>query len=131
MMGCADIVLALKKQQEEKEMISVTRIIEIESAHRLDGYDGKCANLHGHNWKIEVEVAFGANGRLIEDGPKAGMVMDFKDLDRVLNKIVKEKFDHVVINDHMDARPTAENMAWYIAAMLKDHLPIKGFAGIN
>ena len=34
----------------------VTKIIEIEAAHQLVGYNGPCANMHGHSYKIEISM---------------------------------------------------------------------------
>ena len=48
-----------------------------DSAHFLSGYNGKCANIHGHRWKIEVEIE---SAELITDGEKRGMIIDFGDL---------------------------------------------------
>jgi 6-pyruvoyltetrahydropterin/6-carboxytetrahydropterin synthase len=70
------------------------------SAHRLENYDGACANLHGHDWKVEVEIQ---NHTLVSD-----MVVDFK----VLKKLI-DNLDHCFINDKVDFNPTAENIAKY------------------
>lgn len=37
-------------------MITVTRKYSFCYGHRLPGYDGKCANFHGHNAEVEVEI---------------------------------------------------------------------------
>ena len=82
---------------------------EISSAHFLRGYEGKCKNLHGHNWKIEVVIV---NNQL--DG--VGMVVDFA----ILKKQLKEflcPLDHVCLNDldyFKKVNPTSENIAKYI-----------------
>lgn len=77
-----------------------------EAAHNLRGYDGKCANLHGHNWIVEVEVA----GEKLNE---LGILVDFKDVKRELKKLLDE-YDHRYLNeippfDKMN--PTAENLA--------------------
>ena len=82
---------------------------DIASAHFLRGYEGKCKNLHGHTWKIEVTIA---SDRL----DSIGMVADFL----VLKKQLKEflaGLDHVCLNDlafFKDVNPTTENIAKYI-----------------
>lgn len=44
-----------------------------DSAHFLAGYDGKCKNIHGHRWRVVLEVS----KENLDDG---GMVIDFTDL---------------------------------------------------
>ena len=52
-----------------------------DSAHFLAGYNGKCANIHGHRWTVKVTVAA---ENLIESGEKRSMVIDFGDLNNGL-----------------------------------------------
>lgn len=81
----------------------------IGSAHFLRGYEGKCKNLHGHNWKVEAVIA---NESL--DG--LGMVADFSVLKKKLTDFLMT-MDHVCLNDiefFKDVNPTTENMARYI-----------------
>ena len=61
--------------------------------HFLKDYDGKCGNIHGHRWKVVVEVK---SEKLKEDVQCKGMVIDFADLKDELNKLCDE-FDHVFI----------------------------------
>lgn len=106
-----------------------------DSAHFLAGYEGKCANLHGHRWTIEVIVS---SKQLIETGEKSGMVMDFSDLKKAV-RILADEYDHAFIyeegslhaatvqalNDeafHLIAvpfRPTAENFAKHFYTLLR------------
>jgi 6-pyruvoyltetrahydropterin/6-carboxytetrahydropterin synthase len=84
------------------------------SAHNLKGYKGKCEELHGHNWRIEVAVEK-------EGLDKAGMVMDFKVLKDKLNRILKN-MDHKYLNNipyFKKVNPTSENIARYIYDTLK------------
>ena len=64
-----------------------------DSAHFLYGYDGKCSNIHGHRWKIEVEVQ---SESLIDGGKLDGMIVDFGDLKRDLKEIA-DYYDHSLI----------------------------------
>ena len=59
----------------------------------LDGHDGKCQNLHGHTYQLEVTVA----SILISEGAKAGMVMDFADLKTWVKQTILEPFDHAFL----------------------------------
>jgi len=81
----------------------------IASAHFLRGYEGKCKNLHGHTWKVEVVIE---NSQL----DKIGMVADFAILKAKLNGFLSA-IDHVCLNDlpyFKDKNPTTENIAKYI-----------------
>ncbi len=92
--------------------------IKVESnfsaAHNLRGYKGKCEELHGHNWKVEVMVC---RDKL----DKTGMVLDFEYLKTQLNKVL-EKLDHKYLNAlsyFKKVNPTSENIAKYIYDDLK------------
>ena len=77
-----------------------------EAAHFIDGYDGKCARLHGHNWNVEAIV----RGTELD---ALGMLVDFKILKAELNKILDD-FDHRFLNEletFATENPTAENLA--------------------
>ncbi|MBR3747799.1 MAG: 6-carboxytetrahydropterin synthase QueD [Selenomonadaceae bacterium] len=77
-----------------------------EAAHFIDGYDGKCSRLHGHNWIVEAIVRGDKLDSLV-------MLIDFKILKAELNKILDE-FDHKFLNDlesFTTENPTAENIA--------------------
>jgi len=83
------------------------------SAHNLRGYRGKCEDLHGHNWRVEVEVKK-------ETLDKIGMVLDFKYLKAKLNKIL-DKLDHKYLNNVVyfkKVNPTSENIAKFIYGQL-------------
>ena len=61
------------------------------SAHRLRGYKGKCEELHGHNWKVEVFIQ---RDKL----DKIGMAVDFKKVKMILNQIL-DNLDHTYLNE--------------------------------
>ncbi len=94
---------------------------EFSAAHSLREYKGKCEELHGHNWKVELEVS--SKGL-----DKAGMLVDFKELKYKLNKIIK-RLDHQHLNKlpyFKKVNPTSENIAKYIFQELdKIHFPFK------
>ena len=64
-----------------------------DSAHFLKGYIGKCSNLHGHRWRVVVELAA---ERLSEEEQTRGMVLDFGDL-KTLLKDLCDNLDHCLI----------------------------------
>ena len=80
------------------------------AAHFLPGYEGKCANLHGHTWEVEVAV----KGPI---GPRTGMVVDFTWLKGVLEEEVG-KFDHDSLNNFF-SNPTAERLAEFLFNMVQ------------
>lgn len=82
---------------------------EFSAAHSLKGYNGKCCELHGHNWTVHVYVQ---SDKLDE----IGMALDFTILKKELDAVLGE-FDHHYLNEHPDFKdknPTSENLAMYI-----------------
>ena len=84
---------------------------KFDAAHHLPGYDGPCANIHGHSWKVEVEVL----GNKLQSN---GMLIDFQDI-----KAVWRIYDHRNLNDYFDM-PTAENIAKEIFKVLSTLTPV-------
>ena len=62
---------------------------EFSAAHALRGYRGKCENLHGHNWKVEVYV----RGDRLD---QIGMLVDFKELKEATRRVMKLLDHHVL-----------------------------------
>lgn len=85
------------------------------AAHRLPFYDGPCFRMHGHNYKLLVQVEGLADAR-------SGMVLDFVDLERIVRKIVLDRCDHHTLNDFME-NPTAEHLVAWMWAELSPQLP--------
>ena len=81
-----------------------------DAAHHLNCYDGKCKNLHGHTYKVELWVK-GDESQL----DKAGILFDFGNLKKVL-----EIFDHNGdMTEIMQMNSTAENQAIWFYTSLK------------
>lgn len=81
-------------------------VTDFAAAHFLRNYSGVCARLHGHNWKIEVEVT----ATQLND---VGMGVDFKDLKDATRAEIMA-LDHYNLNDlppFDKINPTAENIA--------------------
>ncbi|OLE51253.1 MAG: 6-carboxytetrahydropterin synthase QueD [Acidobacteria bacterium 13_1_20CM_3_53_8] len=80
------------------------------SAHQLRGYKGKCENLHGHNYKIEIY----ARGSELNN---IGLLVDFVELKEAADEIV-QYLDHRNINElppfDKELNPSAENLARFI-----------------
>lgn len=82
---------------------------EFSSGHFLRGYHGKCENLHGHNWKIQIFVKSKKLNSI-------GLVEDFKKLKKNLYDTLS-KLDHKLINDIQPFKkinPSSENIAKFI-----------------
>jgi len=92
-------------------------LADFASAHTLRDYPGDCKRMHGHNWKLEVEVtATGLN--------EHGMGMDFKTI-KTANRELAKTLDHRYLNDITPfdtINPTAENIAQYFYHKLSDKL---------
>jgi 6-pyruvoyltetrahydropterin/6-carboxytetrahydropterin synthase len=83
-------------------------LTEFSSAHTLREYPGACARMHGHNWKIEVEVI----ARALDE---VGMGVDFKVI-KTAARDIGERLDHRYLNElepFTEINPTAENIAAY------------------
>ncbi len=121
--------------------IRITKSFGFETAHALYGYDGLCKNVHGHSYKLDVTVM----GTPINDpkNVKYGMVIDFKDLKKIVKSEIVEVFDHATVfnqntphvelakimeqNGHkvifMDYQPTTEEMIIDFASKIQAKLP--------
>ena len=98
-------------------MYEITVLSHFSAAHRLRYLQGKCEELHGHNWKIEVSLS---SDRL----NKEGVVIDFHALKQKLEKILKP-LDHTYLNDlpyFSGEEPSSENIAKHIFDKLKTDL---------
>ena len=91
------------------------RIFYFDAAHFLPEYKGKCERVHGHTYRLEVEV--------MKDLGDDGMVMDFNEIKEVVNCEVVEKLDHSNLNDLLP-NPTAENITQWIWSALEPKLPL-------
>jgi len=83
-------------------------------AHQLRGYQGKCENLHGHNWKVQVHVS----AEILND---IDLAIDFHDLKQYTQEIV-DQLDHGFLNDvfpFTEINPSSENIAKWIFDSLR------------
>ncbi|MDO4460452.1 MAG: 6-carboxytetrahydropterin synthase QueD [Clostridia bacterium] len=106
-----------------------------DAAHFLWGYEGKCRNIHGHRWRVVVEIK---STSLVKEGQMRGMIVDFGDLKKDV-KALCDYFDHSLIYEtgslkpatltalseenfnvkEVGFRPTAENFSEYFFTELK------------
>jgi len=85
------------------------------SAHFLREYEGKCENLHGHNWKVELFL----QGKELN---RIGLLIDFKEMKTKLN-LVLDELDHKLINEiefFKINNPSCENIAFYLHKILSE-----------
>jgi len=78
------------------------------SAHALRNYKGKCENVHGHNWKVQVVI----EGEKLDE---TGLLVDFIDVKNLMAQVI-EKLDHQHLNEippFDEINPSAENIAEY------------------
>jgi 6-pyruvoyltetrahydropterin/6-carboxytetrahydropterin synthase len=120
--------------------LRVSKIFDFETAHALWGYDGKCANIHGHSYILTVSIT----GDIIEDenNPKYGMIIDFGDIKEIVKKEIVDVYDHCLLvrnnTPHAgyadvetafkkvwltDFQPTCENMLIDMVKRLLGSLP--------
>lgn len=128
------------------QQIRITKRFHFEMAHALRCHDGKCANIHGHSYVLDVTLT-GVPRR--EPGhPKDGMVVDFGELKKLVNGAVIEHYDHALVLQEDDRKgmpsgqhdpsgpfgrthftpwqPSCENVLQDIVERLQEVLPEKG-----
>ena len=122
------------------DIIRITKQFTFEMAHALSDYDGLCRNIHGHSYHFDVTVRGVPNHD--SNSPKQGMLIDFKDLKKIVNEEIINPFDHaLLLNQNMNAeliqtlqkndekivlvpfQPTTENMLTEFAQRLQKKLP--------
>lgn len=92
-------------------MFLVTKEFEFDAAHYLPFYEGKCENLHGHTYRLQVSVQCSEL--------KDGMAFDFVRLKKIVKKEIIDLWDHQLVNDYIE-NPSAENMCLYMWEKLSD-----------
>jgi 6-pyruvoyltetrahydropterin/6-carboxytetrahydropterin synthase len=87
------------------------------SAHALRNYKGKCENLHGHNWKVQVVI----EGEKLDE---TGLLVDFIDVKNLMAHVI-ERLDHQYLNEVPPfdlVNPSAENIAEYFYQQMTEGL---------
>ena len=119
----------------------ITKTIEWDMGHRVPNHKGKCQNIHGHRYFVEVGVddkVINAQGESNE-----GMVIDFGDLKQIMVQEIDARLDHgfmmydgdvfmstfaYLMKEHgqkiifVEFVPTAENIAKYLYEIIKNKL---------
>ena len=84
-------------------------LTDFASAHTLRNYPGACSRMHGHNWKVELEI----EATQLND---IGIAIDLKQMKKATNEVC-DRLDHQYLNDiepFHKINPTAENIAAYL-----------------
>lgn len=71
-------------------MRHVVKILEFDAAHRLLGYNGLCANLHGHRYRVELKFA-------VPDLDELGIGLDFSSIKRIAKSWIDDNWDHALL----------------------------------
>jgi len=120
--------------------IRLTRVFQFDMAHALLNYQGKCKNIHGHTYKLEVTVKGTPSNE--DNSPKKGMLIDFSDFKTLIQDEIIEKWDHaLMIHQNTDSilldalkknyekiltvpfQPTTENMICELSSIINKILP--------
>lgn len=101
-------------------MFEIEKIFRFEAGHQLEQHDGQCSHPHGHSYIVHVCLR---SEKLIEQGPKINMVIDFEDISSAVKPMIYEYLDHKWLNDSLQTdSPTAEFIARWIYNHLKPSL---------
>ena len=98
----------------------VYRTFRIHASRFLPNLDDShiCKRMHGHTFNITVYV----NGGIDK---KTGFVMDFYDIDKIVNLNILKAIDHKILNEIPGLEnPSSEYLSIWIWNNLKDHLPL-------
>lgn len=105
-------------------MFEVTVQQTFAAGHALRNYRGKCENVHGHNYRVEVKV----QGEQLDS---IGLLVDFVELKRVMRGVV-DYLDHQFMNDLAPfdkINPSAENIAKFfhdrVSEGLATEMPVR------
>lgn len=90
-----------------KATIYITRQFKFDAAHHLPGHPGKCKNLHGHTWKVELTFRSWVDTETGEYGLDFGKIKDD-------TAYFENLLDHKDLNDIRSLSPSAEGIALYI-----------------
>ncbi|WP_438448676.1 6-carboxytetrahydropterin synthase QueD [Gorillibacterium sp. sgz5001074] len=87
--------------------VLVSKEFTFDSAHHLHAYEGKCKNLHGHTYRLQVI--------LLGKTDERGLTLDFSDIKRIVKERIIDRLDHQYLNEALPPmNTTAENMVVWI-----------------
>jgi 6-pyruvoyltetrahydropterin/6-carboxytetrahydropterin synthase len=86
-----------------------------QAAHFLKEYQGACEQVHGHTFRVEVQIE-------VQKLDHRGLGIDFKEIKKKLKEILP---DHTFLNEVFDFNPSAENLARHFFSELKNHFQVQ------
>lgn len=93
----------------DNQKVYATKRFTFEACHHLQNHRGKCANVHGHSYKLEVTLSTVGNFLSGSSDPYSRMVLDFSVIKGIVSAEVVNKYDHKDLNEFFET-PTAECM---------------------
>lgn len=104
-------------------VIRLTKEFSFEAAHALEGYDGRCREIHGHSYRLFITIK--GEPESDPDSPKYGMVMDFGELKRIVNEQIIDRLDHsFMMRRTPDAEAVAHELSYrFERVVLTDYQP--------
>ncbi|MDD2562641.1 MAG: 6-carboxytetrahydropterin synthase [Salinivirgaceae bacterium] len=121
-----------------KNRVRITKEFSFEMSHLLTNHLGGCKNIHGHSYKFFVTIIGTPN--MEEGNPQNGMLIDFGELKKIINRLIVHPLDHALMVSKSsyegtfleqytgkvivkNFEPTCENLVSEFAAIIKNELP--------
>jgi len=104
-------------------MYLLRKSFTFDAAHWIPCHEGKCKNLHGHTWRLDVILYAHA---LQEAGPESGMVCDYGRIKEFVQPIIEQYLDHQCLNDTVGGFipvVTSETLAKWLYEQVKPLIP--------
>ena len=108
-----------EKFYQETPKASITKKLVFDSAHFITDHDGKCKNLHGGRYDIEITI----KDRI---DPTTGFVIDYSLIKNITKNLIINKFDHKTLNltcPELSWRSSTEFLSIFIWEELIEYLP--------
>lgn len=98
-------------------MFELTVEVGFSAAHQLRGYKGNCENMHGHNWRVQINI-------MAERLNDIDIAMDFREVKSIARDVISP-LDHAFLNEvfpFTEKNPSSENIAKWIFDSLKKRI---------
>lgn len=98
-------------------MYELTVEVGFSAAHQLRGYKGNCENMHGHNWRVQINISA---DRLND----IDIAIDFREVKQVAREVISP-LDHAFLNEvfpFTEKNPSSENIAKWIYDSMKKRI---------